>query len=42
MKISIHGNIRGTEQVLLNSGWKNFGQLSPLEKEEYQKFLKMN
>lgn len=40
MKISIHGNIRGTEQVLLNSGWKNFGQLSPLEKEEYQKIPK--
>lgn len=37
MKISIHGNIRGTEQVLLNSGWKNFGQLSPLEKEEFRK-----
>lgn len=40
MKINIHGNIRGTEQVLLNSGWKNFGQLSPLEKEEYQKIPK--
>ena len=40
MKISNHGNIRGTEQVLLNSGWKNFGQLSPLEKEEYQKIPK--
>ncbi|UNT41818.1 hypothetical protein [Enterococcus faecalis] len=40
MKVTLHGSLRGSDQVFLSGRWRNFKDLSSAEKEEYKSLPK--
>lgn len=40
MKVTIHGSLRGNDQILLGGRWRNFKDLSSGEKEKYKSLPK--